>query len=684
MEHKHTNALIHESSPYLLQHAHNPVNWHPWGDAALEKARQEDKPILVSIGYAACHWCHVMERESFEDEATAELMNTHFINIKIDREERPDIDHIYMDAVQAMTGSGGWPLNVFLTPEGKPFFGGTYYPPQKAFNRSSWSDILTGVSRAFVEKREEIEKQAGQLTDHLHKANAFGNVMPSTEARENLFTNDQLQNIATKMLDNADTVWGGFGKAPKFPQTFLIQYLLRHHHFTGDKASLKQALLSLDKMIYGGINDQLGGGFARYSTDAEWLAPHFEKMLYDNALLVGVLAEAFQITRESIYATTIRQTLSFIEREMTSTEGGFYSALDADSEGVEGKFYTWQKDEITEITGADATLFCAYYDVSAEGNWEQVNILRVLEPLASFSAKKGLSEEACGDLLQKAGEKLMAARNKRVRPQLDDKQLLGWNAMMNIAYAKAFAALGDPAFKEKAIQNMHFLEKRFRNSDGSWFHTYKEGTARIPAFLDDYACLIQAYIQLQEITGQGAYLERAKEITEWVISNFVEENTGFFYFTREGQTDVIVRKKEVYDGAVPSGNAVMAQNLYYLSLVFDRPQWAEHSRDLLASLGVAMSKYPSSFGVWGMVLQSHIRGMLEIAITGQRAKDFLAPVLKAFIPNKIIQAEETNSGIFPLLAGKTGLDEVGPAFYLCKNYACLAPFSTVDALLANV
>ncbi len=680
----HTNHLIHETSPYLLQHAHNPVNWYPWGEEALQKARDEDKPILVSIGYSACHWCHVMERESFEDAATAAIMNENFINIKIDREERPDLDHIYMDAVQAMTGSGGWPLNVFLTPETKPFFGGTYFPPERAFNRSSWKEVLAGVYKGYTERKEEIVSQAENLTEHLLSSNAFGIQKPGSSADQSPFSGEQLQTIADNILANADREWGGFGKAPKFPQTFCIQYLLRHHHFTKDKAALDQALLSLDKMINGGIYDQLGGGFARYSTDTAWLAPHFEKMLYDNALLVGVIAEAYQLTGQPEYARAIRETLTFIERELTNEEDGFYSALDADSEGVEGKFYTWSKAEIEQVLGKDAAGFCEFYDVSEQGNWEHTNILRVLEPLERFAQKKGLSAEELGKQLEAGRQKLLAHRAKRIRPLLDDKILLGWNALMNTAYSKAYAALGDASYREKAVQNMQFLESKFSSSDGNWHHTYKNGQARIPAFLDDFAYLIQAYIHLQEITGNGNYLVKARILTEWVLANFPEEDSGFFFYTHRQQTDVIVRKKEVYDGATPSGNAVMVHNLWYLAVVFDQPDWKKHCHSLLASLGKAIVSHPTSFGVWAMALQSETMGMLEIAITGQRAKDFLRPVLQRFIPNKILQVEETISGIFPLLAGKTGAQDGRTAFYLCKDYACKEPFFTVETLLANV
>ncbi|HRG82899.1 MAG TPA: thioredoxin domain-containing protein, partial [Chitinophagaceae bacterium] len=369
---------------YLLQHAHNPVNWYPWGEEALQKAKQEDKPILVSIGYAACHWCHVMERESFEDETTAAIMNRDFINIKIDREERPDLDHIYMDAVQAMTGSGGWPLNVFLTPEARPFYGGTYFPPTRAYNRASWQETLLGVTQAFRDRRNEIEAQASNLTEHLISASSFGiQTVPGSE----IFDRTKIHDTYEQLMKQADQEWGGFGRAPKFPQSFSILYLLRFYYLSGDKAALEQALLSLDKMIEGGIYDQLGGGFARYSTDTEWLAPHFEKMLYDNALLIMVLTEAYQLTGEPRYKEVISETLDFIQREMMQEQGAFYAALDADSEGVEGKFYVWQPEEVKAVLGAEADLFCSYYDVTEKGNWSEpghgsTNILRVKKTMA--------------------------------------------------------------------------------------------------------------------------------------------------------------------------------------------------------------------------------------------------------------------------------------------------------------
>ncbi|HVZ25611.1 MAG TPA: thioredoxin domain-containing protein [Sediminibacterium sp.] len=677
------NRLIKETSPYLRQHAYNPVDWYPWGEEARQLARETDRPMLVSIGYAACHWCHVMERESFEDPATAGIMNRYFVNIKIDREERPDLDHIYMDAVQAMTGSGGWPLHVFLTPDGRPFYGGTYFPPVRAYNRASWQETLEGVHQAYAEKRETILAQAAQLTEHLRSANSFGTGNPAPAERDQLFHPAIFDEMAKNLLAQADTEWGGFGRPPKFPQTFSIQLLLRHYHFTGHQASLTHALCSLDKMLQGGIYDQIGGGLARYSTDREWLAPHFEKMLYDNALLTGVLAEAYQLTREPAYARAIAEIADFVSRELMHPGGGFYCALDADSEGVEGKFYTWSLQEIREILGADAALFADYYDVTEKGNWEHTNILRVLQKPADFAAEKGLTEASLQALLASCRRKLFEQRSKRVRPQLDDKILLGWNALMITACCKAYAALGEERYRQTALAAYAFLHTNLQDT-GQWYHSHSGSGKKIPAFLDDLAYLIQALIQLQEITGDGIFLQEAFALTRETIARFSEEETGFFYYTPEGQEDIILRKKEVYDGAVPSGNAVMAGNLQYLSLVWDMPAWAERSRHLLLQLGKTIHRYPGSFGYWAQVWVNEVYGMQEIILTGQHPALYLRPILERFLPNKILQAAETNSVDFPLLKGK-GVPGPGPvAYYLCRDQTCLEPFSSADALLAKV
>ena len=673
-----TNRLGKETSPYLLQHAHNPVDWYPWGDEAIQKARTDDKPILVSIGYSACHWCHVMERESFEDEATAVIMNENFINIKIDREERPDLDHIYMDAVQAMTGSGGWPLNVFLTSDLKPFYGGTYFPPTRAYNRPSWKEILLSISRIYKEQRSEIITQAENLTQHIFQSNQFGqaDVHNNSEGRYSKQTGTLIFEAIMKL---ADKTHGGFGKAPKFPQTFTVQYLLHYHYHTKNEDALGQACLSLDKMIHGGIYDQVGGGFSRYSTDDEWLVPHFEKMLYDNALLIIALSEAYQVTGKPIYERAVRQTLSFIEREMTSAEGGFYAALDADSEGVEGKFYVWTKDEILEVLGEEALLFCEFYGVTEEGNWEHNNILNARMPREAFATQKGLSETEISDRLDSALEKLLHRRNERVRPGLDDKILLGWNALMNTAYSKAHAAFGDENYKLRAVQNIHFLLDHFqKKNDPSFYHTYKNGQAKYPAFLDDYAFLIQAMIHLQEITSDPQYLQRARNLCEYVIEKFGDESTDFFFFTNSDQNDILVRKKELYDGAVQSGNSIMAWNLYYIGVVFDLPVWKERSVRACSSLYDVVTKYPTSFGVWATNFLGLSYGVPEVALTGQHIQKLLNEFLRTFIPFRIFQSTTLETKDFPLLAGKKISEK--PLLFLCKDYSCQQPVTEVTAL----
>jgi len=668
------NNLINETSPYLLQHANNPVNWYPWGNEALQKAERENKPILVSIGYAACHWCHVMEKESFEDESTAALMNEKFVNIKIDREERPDLDHIYMEAVQAIEGNGGWPLNVFLTPGKKPFYGGTYFPPQPAYNRASWKDVLKGVSEAFESRREEIEKQAENLTHHLEASNNFG---IGGSAGDALFDTDEIREMATNVLNTADKVHGGFGRAPKFPQTFTIRFLLHNYFYTGNNDALKQACLSLDKMIDGGLNDQIGGGFARYSTDETWLVPHFEKMLYDNALLVMALSEAYQATSNEKYSKAIETTLDFAERELLSPEGGFYSAIDADSEGVEGKFYVWSTAEIESVLGDDAYVFNRYYNVTENGNWEHTNILHITLPLDEFGRSNNVAPEELRIILDRSKDKLLLQRGKRVRPLTDDKILLGWNAMMNTAYSKAFSATGIEKYRILAVRNMKFLLGKFsEGEDGNFLHTYKNGHAKYPAFLDDYSQLIHALIHLQEITADSTYLGKVKTLVKWCFKHFSDDETGYFYFTNDQQDDVIVRKKELYDGAVPSGNSLMAWNLYYSGVVYDNAEWRERAVKMGTGLRDVVKKYPGSFGVWAMLMQSISKGIPEIAVLGGNLDLVIKEILRTFIPFRIVQSSPTDTRDFPLLSGKTS--STTPMIYLCKDYSCQTPVNEVS------
>ena len=680
---KNTNRLINETSPYLLQHAHNPVDWYAWGEEALERARQEDKPILVSIGYAACHWCHVMERESFEDIQTAALMNQYFICIKIDREERPDLDHFFMDALQATSGHGGWPLNMFLTSDGRPFYGGTYFPPQSMHNRISWKELLVQIHGAYQKRRADIEEQANNLIEHLQKSNTLKSNKSFQIAQEEMFTPQQTMKIFNNIMGAADQVEGGFGTAPKFPQTYTIQYLLRYHHFTGNNEALEQATLSLKKMMRGGIYDQLGGGFCRYSTDAKWLAPHFEKMTYDNALLLLVLAEAFQITGDHEYKRVAEETIGFMQRELQSDNGGFYAALDADSEGEEGKFYTWDKNEFEQILGEDAAAIAALYDVTEQGNWEAVNILHMQKGIQEWAKDVGVAEEKAFKLLSAAKEKLMDCRSKRVRPATDDKIILGWNALFNQAFSKAGQAFGREDWIAIAAQNMAFLLNSFENkTKGQLLHTHKAGISKYPAFLDDMAYLIQALLFLYEPTGELAYLEKARALMQYTIDSFSDEDQLFFYYTPNFQTDILVRKKDLYDGAIPSGNSTMAWNLHRLGLLFDQQEWRKRAEMVLETVKDAAVKYPTSYGIWSNLLLEFVQGTHEILVLGPESLAMAKKLLSHFTPNKVFMAASEVRAGYPLMEGRFSAAET--RIFICRNYACSLPLTSLDDALALV
>jgi uncharacterized protein YyaL (SSP411 family) len=722
------NRLSGESSPYLLQHAHNPVDWYPWGEEALAAARSANKPILVSIGYAACHWCHVMERESFEDPDVAAIMNQHFINIKVDREERPDIDHIYMDALTSMTGSGGWPLNVFLTPDGKPFYGGTYFPPRPYRNMPAWREVLEGVSKAWTERQEAVLSQADNLTAHLMEANKLGeHAAPGFQ-----FSEHHLEQISRALLKTADMAEGGFGRAPKFPQTFSINYLLRYAARFMDKKSrfvyynngegrrengegrmekgeggkekgegrrevvwtddatdlaqkaLDQALLSLDKMIAGGIYDQLGGGLARYSTDREWLIPHFEKMLYDQALFVSVLAEAWQLTGNPDYADTIRQTVDFLETSLLSPEGSFYSALDADSEGEEGKFYLWEQGEVEEVLGEDASLACEWLGITLEGNWEGINILtknRRFDELLELGYCNN-NPDLLREKLESIRQRLLERRAGRIAPGLDDKQLLSWNALMNTALSKAYAATGEERYRQLAERNLDWMLRTFVGEEYRLRHSYKSGKAQFPGFLDDYAYLVQALIYLQEITGRASLLETAKNLTRSVIRDFSAADSSLFYYTSQLQSDVIVRKREVYDGAQPSGNSVMAFNLRYLGIVFDQADWIGKAEAMVAAMAEAVVNFPGSFGFWAMELMGWVDGLAEIVVVGPEAEDYRKEIMYNFIPYRVFQSATRENKAYPLLRNK--LPTPDTLIYLCQSYNCLRPQSAIDRFLDDL
>ncbi|MCB0616745.1 MAG: thioredoxin domain-containing protein, partial [Phaeodactylibacter sp.] len=555
-QHPYTNALVNESSPYLLQHAHNPVNWNPWGPAALEQAKKEDKLLIISIGYAACHWCHVMEEESFEDTTIARIMNEHFVAIKVDREERPDVDDVYMTACQmASEGSCGWPLNAFALPDGRPVWAGTYFPKGK------WKNILEYFTQLYQEDRQKLEDYAGRLTEGIQLS---GRPRPVTE--EALFSEEVLAGVVEAFLSSIDFKKGGRQGAPKFPAPNNYEFLLQHHHLTGNVRALEAVTVTLDNIASGGIYDHLGGGFARYSTDAEWKAPHFEKMLYDNAQLVSLYSKAYLVTQKERYREVALETLKFVERELTSPEGGFYSSLDADSEGEEGKFYTWQKTEIDSILADErqSAVFCDYYQVKKGGNWEKTNILYPGNDTDKILTEYNLKPDELQQLLSQARQKLFEARSQRIRPRLDDKILTSWNALMLQGYLDAYRAFAEPAFLDRALKSGQFLLDKVLREDNRLDRNYKDGQSSINGFLDDYAFTIQTFISLYENTFDEQWLQRAESLAQYALTHFLDEESGLFFYTSNLDPPLIARKMETEDNVIPASNSAMARALHRL------------------------------------------------------------------------------------------------------------------------
>jgi uncharacterized protein len=682
------NQLSKETSPYLLQHAHNPVHWYAWKPEAFEKARREDKPILVSIGYSTCHWCHVMERESFENQSVADFMNQHFVCIKVDREERPDVDQIYMEACQVISGSGGWPLNCFLTPDTRPFFAGTYYPPQPGYGRPSWQQVLQNMAGAYQQKRDIVEEQADKMTEIIKGADKtfvkttgfdakIDKIGKNTEGGyfSEIFNENLLDKVFNNLTDRFDRQEGGFGGAPKFPSTMSIQYLLDYYFHTKNDTALEHAELSLIKMIQGGIYDQIGGGFARYATDRAWLIPHFEKMLYDNALLIQVISDAYKLTKKEIYRETIEETLDFILREAQNTEGVFFSAYDADSEGVEGKFYVWTKEEIDAVLGKESALFCDFYDVTEEGNWEEHTILWRQKSYETFAAGEKMDVSELKTRMATARQKLYDVRDKRIKPSLDDKILLSWNALMISGFAKAYEALNTEGYRKTAINALEFILIHFKNLEGGYFHTYKNGQAQYAAFLEDYAYLIEALLDVYGITFDKKYLHKAQELTEFVLENFWDSTDNLFYFTSKTQTDILLRKKDLYDSAMPSGNSTMMKNLGRLSMIFDNNRYKNVHFAMLSTMADAIKMYPTSFSKWASGFISAVHASYEIAVMGDDYFDKAVEINALFLPNKIIMASQEQDAELPLLDRDT---EGG--IFLCQNYICQLPVQTVEEL----
>ncbi|WP_118974523.1 thioredoxin domain-containing protein [Taibaiella koreensis] len=678
-----SNRLQYESSPYLQQHANNPVDWYPWGDEAFERAAREHKPVLVSIGYSACHWCHVMEHESFEDPGVAAFMNEHFVNIKVDREEHPDVDHLYMDALQAMTGSGGWPLNMFVTPDRKPFYGGTYFPPEQRYGRSSWRQLLEALRQAWLEKPEEIRLQSEQMLQHLRQASQ---VAAATGAEEELSL-ALVDTIADNLLQQADKEDGGFGPAPKFPATGSIRYLLEYWHYHRERqperaaAALEQALLSLDKMIAGGIYDQVGGGFARYATDREWLVPHFEKMLYDNALLVILLCDAYRLTGNPVYGEVIRETIAFCYRELGFADtGGFWCALDADSEGEEGKFYTWTIEEWQAITPGIHPAVAQYFGVTEAGNWEGTNILNQAVPATVVMETFSLTPDEWHVLLQQAKEVLYASRSCRERPGTDDKQLLSWNALMNIALVEASLALDDAGYLDDAGKHMAWMLKHFKREDSSLAHVFKDGIARIAGKLDDYAYLVKALCRLATVDGATQWLQEAEELMRYTDRYFLQEDNRFYYFSSSVQSDILVRKTELYDDATPSANAVMMENLWLMGNLYENGGWTARSEAMLYAMKQTVMRYPGSFARWAVFLQQYQVGLMQLVIAGPAAQQALIAWNKAYVPEVAAVAVAEDYASLPAAKGKfkPGFDY----YYLCSGMSCLPPVTTQEAVIA--
>ncbi|UCC83498.1 MAG: DUF255 domain-containing protein [Gemmatimonadota bacterium] len=683
--HRHTNRLIGETSPYLLQHAHNPVDWYPWGDEALERARTEDKLILLSVGYSACHWCHVMERESFEDEAIATLMNDNFVNVKVDREERPDIDEIYMAATIAMNrGQGGWPMTVFLTPELEPVFAGTYFPPHDMHGRPGFSTVLMQVSRAWHEDRESLRQRAGEFAEVLRRHQSLGPPLSVGET--------ELKQALGQYSQEFDAEYGGFGPAPKFPPAVGISLLLRLHRRFGDPHALTMAKETLEAMARGGMYDHVGGGFARYSTDRRWLVPHFEKMLYDNALLAKAYLEGYQVTADELFRRVAVETLDYILREMVGPEGGIYSSTDADSEGEEGKFFVWTPEQIAEVLyEEEARRFNAYYDISPVGNWEGVSIPNTPRRLEAAAAQLGVASEELERFLEAAREKVYAARQRRVKPGLDDKIITAWNGLMIGALAEGYRVLGEPRYLEAAERAAAFILENLSREDGGLYRTYREGMAHLNAVLEDYAYLSEALIDLYEAGGSLHWLREAERLLERTLADFRDEETGSFFNTASDHEKLIIRYRDGADGATPSGNAVTAHALARLSYHLDRPELRHAAAGAIKAFGPLISRFPRAFATTLRAVDLLLEGPVEIALVGRKGAADLEALRRAVarhhLPNRIAAVFDPSihdgAAELPLLRGKELVDGVA-ALYVCRDFACRAPITDPAAVAAEL
>jgi uncharacterized protein len=679
-----TNRLAKETSPYLLQHAHNPVDWFPWGEEALAVARQERKPILLSIGYSACHWCHVMEHESFENEATAKLMNDNFVNIKVDREERPDLDQIYMSAVQMMTQHGGWPMTVFLTPEGIPFYAGTYFPPADRYNMPGFPRVLISVAAAFRERPDDVQETAASVLGELQRAAA------TREASELLGT-DLLEAAYRGIIRNYDTGNGGFGSAPKFPPAMTLEFLLQTFHRTGNEQALEIVGYTCRKMAAGGIYDQLGGGFHRYSTDARWLVPHFEKMLYDNALLSRLYLHYYQVSHDESARAVAVGILDYVVREMTDPAGGFYSTQDADSEGVEGKFFVWGLDEISALLGEhDARLFAAYYNVTAAGNFEGENILNITKDLAAVAAAERVAPKELSASLKRSRALLFAVRERRIKPARDEKILTAWNGLMLASFAEAGAILKRPDYLEVAKRNARFILDNLRR-EGLLLRTCKDGQAKLNAYLEDYACFSDGLLSLFQTSGELEWLEAAISLTATMVTEFWDEEDGGFFYVGSSHEKLIVRSKDFFDNATPAGNSVATEVLLRLGLLLENSDYQRRAATVLRLTANSMERYPSGFGRLLCALDFYLSTPKEIALVGdpeaEETRLLATEIWQGYLPNKVIaQGSPDNplaAKLIPLLRNRPLVDDTATA-YVCEHFACRQPVTTTQELAAQL
>jgi uncharacterized protein len=665
---KHHNALIHETSPYLLQHAHNPVEWFPWGKSALEKAQKEDKMLLISIGYSACHWCHVMEKESFMDEQVAAVMNRFFVCVKVDREEHPDVDQVYMDAVQLMSGQGGWPLNCFALPDGRPVYGGTY------FRKNDWMNLMQQLSTMYANEKERLMKQATLVQEGvLAQENA-----QVREEREKV-TAKYLQEGIRNMAKGFDLHNGGFNGAPKFPMPSVWEYLLSFLHHFNDQPLQNQLYLTLNKMALGGIYDHVGGGFARYSVDEQWHIPHFEKMLYDNAQLMSLYSKAYVFSNQEHYRRVVYETHRFVAETLTSPEGAFYAALDADSEGEEGKFYSWTADELKYHLGENYPLLAEYYSITAEGNWEHgQNVLKSKTTAEQFSLKKQMPLNDFLGLLEMAESKLRSERNERVHPGLDNKIITAWNALMLKAYLDAYQAFGQDYFLESALKNARFIRQHLLAKGDTLFRTYQNGKAKINGFLDDHAFTISAYIQLYQITFDESWLELAHQISQQLLQNFADPDGDYFFYTSALDEPLAVRKKEMGDNVIPASNSVMAENLLNLSLYYHQPEYEEKALKMVKNMAFEVHTYGRFYSNWGRVLLSTTFQPKEIVITGPDAFELASDIRKQYRQPALYAASRQNSGL-PIFTDR--FTEGKNTIYICENRHCMLPVHTLDEAL---